>query len=46
MAKEFHKYFTNVRLSLASKIESTSKTFENLLFPIEKNMEYGDLAFK
>ena len=46
MAKKFNKYFTNVGPNLTSKIENTSKTFENFIFPIKKNMEYGDLAFK
>ena len=46
IAEEFNKYFTNVGPNLASKIQNTSKTFEDFLFPVQKNMEYRDLTFK
>ena len=46
IAEEFNKYFTNVGPNLASKIQNTSKTFENFLFPVQKNMEYKDLTFE
>ena len=39
MAEEFNKYFTNVGPNLASKVQNTSKTFEDFLFPVERNME-------
>ena len=39
MAEEFNKYSTNVWPNLASKVQNTSKTFEDFLFPAEKNME-------
>ena len=32
--------------NLVSKIQNTSKTFEDFLFPIQKNMEYRDLTFE
>ena len=37
--------FPNVGPNLASKIENTSKTFEDFLFPVQKNMKYRDLTF-
>ena len=46
IAEEFNKYFTNVGPNLASKIQNTSKTFEDFLFPVQKNMEYKDLTFE
>ena len=46
MVEEFNKYFNNVGLTLVSKIQNTSKAFENFLFPVEKNMEYRDLTFE
>ena len=46
IAEEFNKYFTNVRPNLASKIQNTSKTFEDFLFPIQKSMKYRDLTFE
>ena len=45
IAEEFNKYFTNAGPNLASKIQNTSKTFEDFLFPVQKNMEYRDLTF-
>ena len=39
IAEEFNKYFANAGSNLASKIQSTSKIFEDFLFPVEKNME-------
>ena len=29
-----------------NKIQNTSKTFEDFLFPVQKNMEYRDLIFE
>ena len=46
IGKEFNKYFTNLGLNLASKIQNTSKTFEHFLFPVGKNMKYRDLTFE
>ena len=46
IAEEFNKHFANVGPNLVSKIQSTSKTFEDFLFPVQKNMEYRDLSFK
>ena len=46
ITEEFNKYFTNVGPNLASKIQSTYKTFEDFLFPVQKNMEYKDLTFE
>ena len=45
IAEEFNKYFTNAGPNLASKIQNTSKTFEDFLFPVQKIMEYKDLTF-
>ena len=46
IAEEFNKYFTNVGPNLACKIQNTSKTFEDYLFPAQKNMEYRYLTFE
>ena len=46
IAEEFNKYFTNVEPNLASKIQNTSKIFEDFLFPVQKNMEHKDLSFE
>ena len=46
IAEEFNKYFTNVGPNLASKIQNTSKTFEDFLFPVQKNMECKGLTFE
>ena len=46
VAEEFNKYFTNVGPNLASKIQNTSKTFEDFLFPVQENMECKDLTFE
>ena len=46
IAEEFDKYFTNVGPNLTSKIQNTSKTFEDFLFPVEKNAEYRGLTFE
>ena len=46
IAEEFNKYFTNVRPDLASKIQNLFKTFEDFLFPVQKNMEHKDLTFE
>ena len=45
IAEEFNKYFTNAGPNYASKIQNTSKTLEDFLFPVQKNMEYKDLTF-
>ena len=45
IAEEFNKYFINVWLNLADKIQKTSKTFKSFLFPVQKNMEHRDLTF-
>ena len=45
-AEEFNQYFTNVGPNLVNKIQNTSKTFEDFLFPVQKNMEYKDLTFE
>ena len=46
IAEECNKYFTNVGPNLGSKIQITAKTFEDVLFPLQKNMEYKDLTFE
>ena len=46
IAEEFNKYFTNAGSNLASKIQSKSKTFEDFLILVQKNMEYKDLTFE
>ena len=46
IAEELNKYFTNVGSNLAIKIQSISKTFEDFLFPVQKNMEYKYLIFE
>ena len=46
IAEELNKYFINVGPNLVSKIQNTSKTFEDFLFPIQKNMEHKDLTFE
>ena len=46
IAEEFNKYLTNVGPNLASKIQNTSKIFEDFLFPLQKNMEHKDLTFE
>ena len=46
IAEEFNKYFTNVGPDLASKIQNTSKTFADFLFPVGKNMECRDVTFE
>ena len=46
ITEELNKYFTNFLPNLASKIQNTSKTFEDFPFPVQKNMEYKDLAFE
>ena len=46
IAEELNKCFTNVGPNLASKIQNTSKTFENFLFPVQKNMEHRGLTFE
>ena len=46
IAEELNKYFTNVGPNLVSKIQNTSKIFEDFLFPIQKNMEHKDLTFE
>ena len=45
-SQEFNKYFTNVGPNLASKIQNTPKTFEDVIFLVEKDMEYRDLTFE
>ena len=44
-AEEVNKYFTIIGPNLANKIHNASKTFEDFLIPVEKNMEYRDLTF-
>ena len=46
IAEEFNKYFTNIGSNLTSKIQNTSKTFEDFLFLVQKNMEHKDLTFE
>ena len=46
IAEEFNKYFTNVGPNPASKMQDTSKTFDDFLFPVQKNTEHKDLTFK
>ena len=46
IAEEFNKYFTNVRPNLVSKIQNTSKTFEDFLCSVKKTKEYRDLIFE
>ena len=46
IAEEFNKYFTNVGPNLASKIQNTSKTFEDFLVLVQKNMEHKDPTFE
>ena len=46
ITEKFNKYFTNVGPNLASKIQNKSKTFEDFLFPVQKNMEHKDLTFE
>ena len=46
IAEEFNKYFTNVQQNLTSKIQNTSKTFEDFLLPVQKNVEYRDFNFE
>ena len=46
IAEKFNKYFTKIGPNLVSKIQNTSKTFENFLFPVQKNIEYKDLNFE
>ena len=45
-AEEFNKYFTYIGPNLDSKIQNKSKTFEDFLFPVGKNIEYRDLTFE
>ena len=42
IAEEFIKYLANVRPNPASKIQNTSKAFEDFPFPVQKNMEHKD----
>ena len=46
IAEEFKKHFTNVGPNLASKIQNTCRTFDEFLFPVQKNMEYKNLIFE
>ena len=46
MVGEFNKYFTNVGPNLSSNRQNTSKTFEDFVFLIEKNIEYRNLTFE
>ena len=46
IAEEFNKYFANIGSNLTSKIQNTSKTFEDFLFLVQKNMEHKDLTFE
>ena len=46
IAEGFNIYFKNVGPNLASKIQDTSKTFEDFLFPVQKNMKHKHLTFE
>ena len=46
IAEEFNKYLTTVGPNLACNIQKKSKTFEDFLFPAQKNMEYRYLTFE
>ena len=46
IAEKFNEYFTNIGPNLASKIQNTSKTFEDFLFHVKKNMEQKELNFE
>ena len=46
IAGELNKYFTNVGPNLVSKIQNTSKRFEDFLFPVGKNMEHTSEEFQ
>ena len=46
ITEEFNKYFTNLGPNLASKMQNSSKIFEDFLFPVQENMEYRDLTFE
>ena len=41
---ELNKHFTNVGPNLASKIQNTSKTFEDFLFPLQKNKHFTNVG--
>ena len=45
IAEKFNKQFKNVPPNLANKMQNTSKTFEDFLFRVQKNMEYKVLTF-
>ena len=46
IAEAFNKYFTNVGPSMSGKIQNKFKTFEDFLFPAQKNMENRDPSFE
>lgn len=46
IVEELDKYFKNLGPNLARKIQNICKTFEDFLFPVEKNMEYRDLTLE
>ena len=46
IAEKFNEYFTNIGPNLASKIQNTSKTFDDFLFHVKKNMEQKELNFE
>ena len=46
ITEELNKYFTNFLPNLASKIQNTSKTFEDFPFPVQKDMEYKGITFE
>ena len=46
ITEEFNKYFTNLGPNLDSKMQNSSKIFEDFLFPVQENMEYRDLTFE
>ena len=46
IAEKFNEYFTNIGPNLASKIQNTSKTFEDFLFHVKKNMEQKEFNFE
>ena len=46
MNNRIAKEFNNVGPNLASKIQNTSKRFEDFLFSVQKNIEHKDLTFE
>ena len=46
ISEKFNKSFTNVGPNLTSKILNTSKTIEDFLFPLQKNMGHKTSLLK